>query len=125
LISSHTRSHRVPREELDDLLIAYRHAFRRSRLRVEIMLALLVFGRQNLADLARLAGGTADNVYGSLWGAGDRYRQDGALVLLGLVEVRVVGDDKVYQLSAVGRRVAEALRAQVEKRRGRHEIVRT
>lgn len=110
-------------DDLGDLLVAYRHAFRRSRLRIEIMFALHEFGRQNLQDLARLAGGRAENVYGALWGTGRRYRASGALIMLGLVQVRAVNSDQIYELTPLGVRVARALRTQVEKRRGRYEIV--
>lgn len=110
-------------DDADDLLLAYRHAFRRSRLRIEIMFALLEFGKQALHDLARLAGGRAENVYGALWGTHGRYRPSGALILLGLVRVRAVRNEPVYELTPLGTRVARALRSQVEKRRGRYEIV--
>lgn len=109
----------------DDLLLIYRHAFRRSRLRVEIMLALLEFGRQSLTDLARLAGGTAENVYGALLGFEKRYRHDGALVLLGLVQMRMLRGEETFELTDLGVRVARALRAQVTKRRGEFELIRT
>lgn len=109
----------------DDLLLAFRHTFRRSRLRVEIMLVLLEFGRQTLPDLARLAGGTTENVYGAMWGVEKRYRFDQCLLTVGLIDLHEVDGVSVYELSAIGQLVARALREQVDKRRGTRHVVRT
>lgn len=104
---------------IDDPLMAFRHAFRRSRIRVEIVLVLLRHGRQSLADLARLIGADEFNVYGALHGVEDRYRLEEALLLLGLVQVVEVEDgEDIYDLTSLGGAVGRVLRQEVERRRG-------
>lgn len=109
----------------DDPALGLRFPFRRSRVRVEILLVLLAFGPLALADLARIAGADIDNVRGALRGNGRRYRYEHALIFLGLVDARMVGDEVFYELTSLGASAARALRVQVERRRGARPLVRS
>ncbi|HET6404056.1 MAG TPA: archaellum operon transcriptional activator EarA family protein [Candidatus Thermoplasmatota archaeon] len=109
----------------DDILLAFRHALRRSRVRAEILLVLRAYGRQTLPDLARLVGATPDNVQGALYGSEKRYRPDESLLALGLVDVQEVDDVEAFELAALGQAVARRLHEEVERRRGPLPLVRT
>ena len=108
-----------------DPVITFRYAFRRSRVRVEILLVLLAFGAQSLPDLARLAGAHIDNARGALQGNGRRYRYEDALIFLGLVEEKEVDRVLVFELTETGRAAARRLREQVERRRSGRVLLRT
>src|SRR5687767_14211103 len=101
----------------EDPILAFRHAFRRSRVRVEILLVLLEYGRQSLPDLARLVGAFPVNVHGAIWGdkEGERYRIADSLATLGLIDVHEVDGIRAYELTALGQAVARRLREEVDR----------
>lgn len=115
-----------------DPFFAFRHAFRRSRIRVEIILILLEHGRLGLPDLARLVSAYPYNVHLALWGdneeapARKRYRIDECLIVLGLVDSVELGNGEiVYELTPLGAALGRRLVQEVDRRRGPRPRVRT
>lgn len=116
-----------------DPFLAFRHALRRSRIRIEILLVLLEHGRLCLADLARLVSAYPYNVHLALWGDNEtdperkRYRIDECLITLGLVDQVEVGEDGevAYELTPLGAALARRLVEEVDHRRGPRPRVRT
>lgn len=110
-----------------DPLLAFRHALRRSRIRLEILLVLLEHGRLTLPDLARLVGAYPNNVLGAILGDDDneRYRVDGSLAVLGLVDLVELDGAVAYELTPLGQAVARRLTAEVDRRRGPRPRLRT
>lgn len=90
-------------------MVRVRRAFRRSRLRAEILLALEGLGRASGRDVALALGAEPANVHGALVGSAEAYRVEESLVALGLVVVEGRGEP-VFGLSLAGREVAVSLR---------------
>jgi len=107
-----------------DLLIAIRHALRRSRVRTDILLALLQVARASLPDIVRATGADPRNVHLALHGDGKRYRIDEALVALGLVEVSVAEGVNVYVLTPYGQATAKLLQQDVMRRMAAQPVIR-
>lgn len=91
-------------------LVAVRRAFRRSRLRSEILLALERVGECSVRDLALSLGAEPANVLGALVGSEGAYRVEESLQRLGVVVVVVRGEEHVVTLTLGGRELAAQLR---------------
>lgn len=93
----------------ESVLDAVRHALHRSRVRANILLALLqLAGPATAAELSRLARANARSVKGALYGDGSRYKLADALIALGLVSTEVREGKILYVLTSEGQAAARA-----------------
>lgn len=106
-------------------LTELRRALRRSRLRAEILLALLSLTSLYLADLVRLTGAEPQNVRGALFGDGKDYRYDHALLALGVVATRIEKGEVAFELTPQGRTVALELQRALLAKLAQTPTVRT
>lgn len=91
------------------LLDVVRHALHRSRVRANILLALLqLAGPATAAELSRLARANARSVKGALYGDGRRYKAVDALIVLGLVATEIRAGKILYVLTPTGQAAARA-----------------
>jgi predicted transcriptional regulator with HTH domain len=87
------------------------HAFRRSRVRLRVLFALVRGRRMSVRHLAERAGVSCARARGALVGDGAEYRRRDALVPLGLARIVKGTLGPVIVITALGRRVASELRA--------------
>src|SRR5687768_5137677 len=93
----------------DSAIDAVRHALHRSRVRANILLALLALaGPATAAELSRLARANARSVKGALYGDGSRYKVADALIVMGLVATEDRNGKVLYVLTPQGLAVARA-----------------
>src|SRR6266571_5385736 len=87
----------------------WRESLRRSRTRKDILLFLRnTFPEASSpSEIAQAVGHSATDVLGALTGMRKRYLSNRSLVALGLVEVLMENDRKLYRISQAGKRFAE------------------
>jgi predicted transcriptional regulator with HTH domain len=102
---------------MDELLDIVK-ACRRSRVKVRVWRALVTLKVAVVAELADFAQTTPDRVLSVLYGDGDSYRHDSALLSLGLVREQQRGQDDAFAITLRGEAAWEPVIRRLEKTRG-------
>jgi predicted transcriptional regulator with HTH domain len=103
----------MARPRLSPALI--RRALVRSRIKLRILFALLDLEEATLADLAREARAKPAHVRGAIFGDGVAFRRSTALARIQLVRIEDTYVDERARLTARGKRVARAWRAETTR----------
>lgn len=98
-------------------------SFRRSYLRVAVLMMLNSLSEATPRALAMAVGIDGERLHQIMFGGGS-YREALALVVLGLVEIVETPNGKIYQITAKGRRKARQLAARNVRRIRMREINR-
>lgn len=94
---------------MDDETPRLLRAFRRSRDRRKVLLALSRRGQSDIPDLARETALRWERASAALFGSGRAYRKDFSLVALGCAELAHTSIGRVARITPLGRDVAKLL----------------
>jgi predicted transcriptional regulator with HTH domain len=98
------------------MLAEFELSMRRSRKRFEVLIMLASLTESTPRALAQACGLDSQRLKWIMEGDGEHYSVELALVTLGLAEVRLAGDRKVYAVTERGRRKARQLTARMARK---------